>query len=154
MVGSAEGFLKCREISTLVETHVEKLDKAGRTVLHRIDELALHQSDAPEHKSDRAFGIPVAETSWHTTVGPHNDGKAVECKIHRRRSMSMRRMAIMIASVFLLLSSLLLSVSAAAQEGRSEVSLQATGLFTSDTTGRATTPPSTESGGCLVQCRC
>jgi hypothetical protein len=52
MWGSVEGFLKCRKISTLVETHVEKLDKAGSTVLHRIDELAPHQSDAPEHKPD------------------------------------------------------------------------------------------------------
>src|SRR5258708_23070504 len=150
MWGSVEGFLKCRKISTLVETYVEKLDKAGSTVLHRIDELALHQSDAPEHKSDRAFGIPVAQTSWHTTVGPHNDGQAVECKIHRRRSMSMRRMGIMIASVFLLLLVPLLSVSATAQEARSEISLQGTGLFTKDTTGRDTTQRGTENGGFLV----
>ncbi len=62
----------------------------------------------------------------------------------------MRRVGIMIASVFLLLSSLLLSVSAAAQEGRSEVSLQGTGLFTRDTTGRDTTQRGTENGGFLV----
>lgn len=61
----------------------------------------------------------------------------------------MRRVAIMIGSLFLLLSFLLVSMSAA-QEGRSEVSLQGTGLFTKDATGHGTTQRSTENGGFLV----
>ncbi len=62
----------------------------------------------------------------------------------------MRRMGITIASVFLLFSVPLLSVSATAQEARSEISLQGTGLFTKDTTGRDTTQRGTENGGFLV----
>lgn len=45
---------------------------------------------------------------------------------------------------------LLLAVGASAQEGRSEVSLQGTGLFTRDTNGRGTTQRGTEDGGFLV----
>jgi len=57
----------------------------------------------------------------------------------------MRQLVIMIAVVVLLLS-----VGATAQEARSEVSLQGTGLFTKDTTGRGTTQRGTENGGFLV----
>lgn len=57
----------------------------------------------------------------------------------------MRRVAIMIAVVFLLLT-----VGATAQEARSEISLQGTGLFTKDATGRGTTQRGTENGGLLV----
>src|SRR5579864_519536 len=57
----------------------------------------------------------------------------------------MRQMAIMIASV-----ALLLGVSAVAQESRSEISLQGTGFFTKDTTGQGTTQRSTNTGGFLV----
>lgn len=57
----------------------------------------------------------------------------------------MRQMVIMIAVVVLLLS-----VGATAQETRSEISLQGTGLFTKDTTGRGTTQRGTENGGLLV----
>ena len=45
---------------------------------------------------------------------------------------------------------ILLGVSAAAQESRSEVSLQGTGFFTKDTTGQGTTERSTNTGGFLV----
>ena len=57
----------------------------------------------------------------------------------------MRQMAIMIASV-----ALLLGVSAVAQESRSEVSLQGTGFFTKDSSGQGTTERSTNTGGFLV----
>ena len=46
-----------------------------------------------------------------------------------------------------------LGSSAAAQESRSEISVQGTGFFTKDTTGRATTQRGTESGGLLVSYR-
>jgi opacity protein-like surface antigen len=57
----------------------------------------------------------------------------------------MRQMVIMIAVVVLLLSA-----GATAQEARSEISLQGTGLFTKDATGRGTTQRATENGGFLV----
>jgi len=57
----------------------------------------------------------------------------------------MRKIVIMIASV-----ALLLGVSAAAQESRSEISLQGTGFFTKDTTGQGTTERSTNAGGFLI----
>lgn len=40
--------------------------------------------------------------------------------------------------------------SAAAQESRSEIGLQGTGFFTTDTTGQGTTQPSTNTGGFLI----
>jgi opacity protein-like surface antigen len=57
----------------------------------------------------------------------------------------MRKTTIMIASV-----AVLLVVSATAQESRSEISLQGTGFFTKDTTGRGTTERSTNTGGFLI----
>lgn len=57
----------------------------------------------------------------------------------------MRKMAILIASI-----ALLLGVSAAAQESRSEISLQGTGFLTKDSTGQGTTERSTNTGGFLV----
>ena len=54
----------------------------------------------------------------------------------------MRQMVIMIAVVVLLLS-----VGSTAQEARSEVSLQGTGLFTKDTTVRDSAQRGTENGG-------
>lgn len=57
----------------------------------------------------------------------------------------MRQVVTMIAVVVLFLS-----LGATAQEGRSEVSLQGTGLFTKDATGRDTTQRGTENGGFLV----
>lgn len=45
---------------------------------------------------------------------------------------------------------LLLGISAAAQESRSEISLQGTGFFTKDTTGQGTLERSTNTGGFLV----
>jgi opacity protein-like surface antigen len=57
----------------------------------------------------------------------------------------MRRSAITIASVVIVLASAL-----AAQEGRSEISVQGTGFFTKDTTGRGTLDRSTNNGGFLV----
>jgi hypothetical protein len=57
----------------------------------------------------------------------------------------MRHLAIMLANVVLFLG-----ISAAAQESRSEISLQGTGLFTKDSTGLGTTERSTNRGGFLV----
>jgi opacity protein-like surface antigen len=45
---------------------------------------------------------------------------------------------------------ILLGAAAVAQESRSEVSLQGTGLFTKDTTGQGTTQHATDAGGFLV----
>ena len=56
----------------------------------------------------------------------------------------MRKVVMMIASVAILLG------IAVAQESRSEISLQGTGLFTKDTTGQGTTQRATETGGFLV----
>jgi opacity protein-like surface antigen len=60
----------------------------------------------------------------------------------------MRQMVVMIAVV-----SLLLAAGATAQESRSEIGVQGTGLFTKDTTGRGTTQRGTENGGFLVDYR-
>jgi opacity protein-like surface antigen len=57
----------------------------------------------------------------------------------------MKKTAIMIAS-----AALLLAVSAVGQESRSEISLQGTGFFTKDSTGRGTTDRTTNTGGFLV----
>lgn len=57
----------------------------------------------------------------------------------------MRKTAIMFASV-----ALFLGVSAAAQESRSEISLQGTGFFTKDASGQGITQRSTNTGGFLV----
>jgi opacity protein-like surface antigen len=51
--------------------------------------------------------------------------------------------------VFVVSSILLLSLSASAQENRSEVSIQGTGLFTKSTNGNGTAYSATESGGFL-----
>jgi opacity protein-like surface antigen len=56
----------------------------------------------------------------------------------------MRRIAIMIASIAFL------TAGAVAQESRSEISLQGTGFFTKDSTGRGTLQRGTETGGFLV----
>jgi len=60
----------------------------------------------------------------------------------------MRNIVVIVASV-----ALLLGLSAAAQESRSEISVQGTGFFTKDTTGNGTTDRSTNSGGVLVSYR-
>lgn len=57
----------------------------------------------------------------------------------------MRKIAVMIAIVVIALGA-----SAAAQESRSEVSIQGTGFFTKDTTGQGTTQQATDAGGFLV----
>jgi opacity protein-like surface antigen len=57
----------------------------------------------------------------------------------------MRQIVVMLA-----IAVLVLSVGASAQETRSEISLQGTGLFTKDTTGLGTTQRGTENGGLLV----
>jgi opacity protein-like surface antigen len=62
-----------------------------------------------------------------------------------REILTMRRIAIMIASVAVFLGG-----SAAAQEARSEIGAQGTGFFTTDTTGPGTTQRSTYTGGLLV----
>jgi len=69
----------------------------------------------------------------------------VKSEIHPRRSVSMRQIVTMIAVAILLLT-----VGATAQESRSGVSLQGTGFFTKDTTGRDTTQRATNNGGFLV----
>ena len=57
----------------------------------------------------------------------------------------MRRNVLIIATVVSLLA-----VGAAAQEVRSEISLQGTGFFTKDSTGQGTTQRGTETGGLLI----
>jgi opacity protein-like surface antigen len=57
----------------------------------------------------------------------------------------MRKIAVMIASV-----AIAFGASAAAQESRSEVSVQGTGFFTKDATGQGTTQRATNTGGFLV----
>jgi opacity protein-like surface antigen len=57
----------------------------------------------------------------------------------------MRRIVLIIATVVSLFV-----VGAAAQEVRSEISLQGTGFFTKDSTGQSTTQRGTETGGFLV----
>lgn len=56
----------------------------------------------------------------------------------------MHRFFLMITAV------IILAVGAIAQEGRSEISLQGTGMFTKDSTGQGNTQRATESGGFLV----
>lgn len=56
----------------------------------------------------------------------------------------MRRIFVMIAAVFIL------AAGAVAQEGRSEISLQGTGVFTKDSTGQGNTQRATDTGGFLV----
>jgi len=57
----------------------------------------------------------------------------------------MKNTVIMMASV-----ALLFTVSALAQESRSEISLQGTGFFTKDTAGHGTTERTTNTGGFLI----
>jgi len=57
----------------------------------------------------------------------------------------MRRSAIMLAGFVILLT-----LGAAAQESRSEVSLQGTGFFTKDTNGQGTSRTTTNTGGFLL----
>jgi outer membrane immunogenic protein len=54
------------------------------------------------------------------------------------------------AFVFVASTVLLLALAAAAQESRSEISLQGTGFFTSGTSGNGTTYSATEAGGFLA----
>ena len=57
----------------------------------------------------------------------------------------MRQTAIMLASFVLLLA-----LSAAGQEGRSEISVQGTGFFTQDTSGQGLSRTTTDTGGFQV----
>ena len=57
----------------------------------------------------------------------------------------MRRTAIMLAAVVIVLT-----LGAAAQESRSEISLQGTGFFTQDTNGQGTSRTTTDTGGFLI----
>jgi opacity protein-like surface antigen len=57
----------------------------------------------------------------------------------------MRKIAMLMAS-----AAILLVAGAAAQESRSEVSLQGTGFFTKDTNGQGTSQRATDTGGFLV----
>ena len=57
----------------------------------------------------------------------------------------MRRTAIMLANFVLLLT-----LGATAQENRSEISVQGTGFFTQDTSGRGVSRTTTDTGGFLV----
>jgi opacity protein-like surface antigen len=58
---------------------------------------------------------------------------------------NMRKSAMMILSAVIVLG-----ISALAQESRSEISVEGTGLFTKDTTGQGTTQGATNTGGFLV----
>jgi hypothetical protein len=62
-----------------------------------------------------------------------------------QRISHMRTVVIMLAT-----SALLLGVDAMAQESRSEISLQGTGFFSTDTAGQSTTERTTNTGGFLV----
>jgi hypothetical protein len=62
-----------------------------------------------------------------------------------REILTMRRIAVIIASIAVFLGG-----SAAAQEARSEIGVQGTGFFTTDTTRQGTTQRSTNTGGFLV----
>jgi opacity protein-like surface antigen len=62
-----------------------------------------------------------------------------------RRSHTMGRSAIMLASFVVLFT-----LSSAAQESRSEISLQGTGFFTKDTDGQGTSQRTTNAGGFLI----
>src|SRR5260370_39836539 len=57
----------------------------------------------------------------------------------------MRRTAIMLAGF-----AILLTLGAAAQEGRSEISLQGTGFFTQDTSGQGISRTTSDTGGFQV----
>ena len=57
----------------------------------------------------------------------------------------MRRTAIMLAAFVILLS-----LGATAQESRSEISLQGTGVFTKDSNGQGVSRRTTDTGGVLV----
>ena len=57
----------------------------------------------------------------------------------------MRKAVVVLATV-----AILLGTAAVAQESRSEVSLQGTGIFTKETNGRGTTQRATDTGGLLV----
>jgi opacity protein-like surface antigen len=59
----------------------------------------------------------------------------------------MRKLALLVVSVGLLVATL------AAQDTRSEIGVQGTGLFTKDTTGQGTTQHATDTGGFLVNYR-
>src|SRR5258708_34567901 len=61
----------------------------------------------------------------------------------------LRRTAIMLVSLVMLLT-----LDAAAQEDRSEISLQGTGVFTRDTNGNGISRAATDTGGFLVGYRC
>jgi hypothetical protein len=56
----------------------------------------------------------------------------------------MRRTAIMLAGFVILLT-----LGASAQEGRSEISLEGTGFFTSDTSGQGVSRTTSDTGGFL-----
>ena len=57
----------------------------------------------------------------------------------------MRKAVVVLATV-----AILMGTAAVAQESRSEVSLQGTGIFTKETNGRGTTQRATDTGGLLV----
>jgi opacity protein-like surface antigen len=66
------------------------------------------------------------------------------CQYHDQGAFAMQRVVVFVVS-----SILLLSLSALAQENRSEISIQGTGLFTKNTSGNATAYSATGSGGFL-----
>src|SRR5213075_918885 len=68
----------------------------------------------------------------------------------RRRISNHGEFSVMLKVVMMIASVAIMLGIAVAQESRSEVSLQGTGLFTKDTTGQGTTQRATETGGFLV----
>src|SRR5215472_9528862 len=66
-------------------------------------------------------------------------------RVKSKGEFDMKKMILMVVAAALSLGS-----NALAQESRSEISLQGTGLFTKDTTGRGTLQRGTDTGGLLV----
>jgi opacity protein-like surface antigen len=82
--------------------------------------------------------------------GVEDRGVEKRREILYRRFVTMRRTAIMIASLAFVAA---LAVSAGAQESRSEIGVEGTGFFTKDTSGQGTAERSTNTGGFLLSYR-
>ncbi|PYX34011.1 MAG: hypothetical protein DMG80_03875 [Acidobacteria bacterium] len=138
-----------RPWGTLLES-VEKVDICRDRVEEVDNDLtsrpicACNLLSAGTFTEEGRFGTPVAFDQ-----AEDRPGNVMLTSLRRRISNHgefsvMRKVVMMIASVAIMLG------IAVAQESRSEVSLQGTGLFTKDTTGQGTTQRATETGGFLV----
>ena len=118
--------------------------------MHSLSSTAFEPTS---HQADRAIQeiCPTLAHAVLESVRKRQPGGPERCDFKGcatnfvREILTMRKMVVMIASC-----ALLVGVSAAAQESRSEISVQGTGFFTKDTTGQGTTERSTNTGGFLV----